>query len=146
MPDAWEPDKLHTKAQETFIHRTSLSGASVLSFEHVQNLPMDKTGQKGYYLTRNGHQQIHTGYLQDAKSMRTGQTPYQHMSNIHPPYIFIRWRPFEVLKMSKTCQWIGPYKKDFTRYRTHSPHGKWTRNACKQTQMDREFYCSLRHC
>ena len=26
---------------------------SVRSFEHVQNLPTDKTGQNGYYLTRN---------------------------------------------------------------------------------------------
>ena len=43
----------------------------------------------------NGHQRIHTGYLQDAERTRTGQTAYKRTSNVHPPDIFIRWRPFE---------------------------------------------------
>ena len=42
------------------------------------------------------------------------QTAYQRISNVHVPYIFIWWRPFEVLNMSKTCQWIGPDKTDIT--------------------------------
>ena len=45
---------------------------------------------------------------------RTGQTTYQRMSNFHPPYIFIRWRPFEVLNMSKTCQRIEQDKTEIT--------------------------------
>ena len=56
----------------------------------------------------NGHQRIHTGYLQDADRMRTRQTTYQRTSNVHPPDIFIRWRPFDVLNMSKTCQQKEP--------------------------------------
>ena len=92
----------------------------------------------------NGHQRIYTGCLQDAERMRTGQTAYQRMGNVHPPYIFIRWRPFEVLNMSKTCQRIGPDKTDITWTRTHSPHDKRTCNASKGTRTDREFYCPLR--
>ena len=66
---------------------------------------------------------------------RTGQAAYQRMSNVHPPYIFISWSPFEVLNMSKTCQRIGPDKTDITWHGTHSPHGEWTRKACKQTRL-----------
>ena len=62
----------------------------------------------------NGHQRIHTGYLQDAERTRTGQTASQRTSNVHPPDIFIRWRPFEVLNMFKTCQRIRPDKTDIT--------------------------------
>ena len=72
---------------------------------------------------------------------RTGQTAYQCINKVHPPYIFIRWRPFEVLNMSKTCQRIGTDKSDSTWNGTHSPHGEQTRNACKRTRQDREFYC-----
>ena len=45
-------------------------------------------------LRSNGHQRIHTGYLQDAERMRTGQTARQPdkphtegISNVHPPDI-----------------------------------------------------------
>ena len=62
----------------------------------------------------NGHKRMHTGYLQDAERTRTGQTAYQRTSNVHPPDIFIRWRPFEVLNMSKTFQRIRPDKTDIT--------------------------------
>ena len=65
-------------------------------------------------LRSNGHKRIHTGYLQDAQRTRTGQTAYQRTSNVHPPDIFIRWRPFEVLNMFKTCQRIRPDKTDIT--------------------------------
>ena len=41
--------------------------ASVRSFEHVQNLPMDKAGQNGYYLTRN----TFTAWGTDKKRMWT---------------------------------------------------------------------------
>ena len=74
---------------------------------------------------------------------RTGKTAYQRTSNVHQPDIFIRWRPFEVLNMSKTCQRIGPDKTDITWHGTHSPHEELTRNACERTRMDREFYCPL---
>ena len=47
-------------------------------------------------LRTTGHQQIHTGYLQDVERTITGQTVYQRTSNDHPPDIFIRWRLFEV--------------------------------------------------
>ena len=30
---------------------------------------------------------------------RTGQTAYQRTNNVHPPDIFIPWRPFEVLNI-----------------------------------------------
>ena len=92
----------------------------------------------------NGHQRIHTGYLQNAEQMRTGQTAYQRTSNVNPPDTFIRWRPFEVLNMFKTCQRIRPDKTDITRHGTHSPHEERTRNACERTRTDREFYCPLR--
>ena len=99
-------------------------------------------------LRSNGHQRIHTGYLQNALRMRTGhrtgQTAYQRMSNAHPLYIFIRWRPFKVLNMYKTCQRIGSDKTDITWHGTLSPHGERTRNACKRTRTDREFCCPLR--
>ena len=98
-------------------------------------------------LRSNGHQRIHTGcgmHENRTNRTRTGQTTYQRMSNVHPPYTFIPWRPFEVLNMSKTCQRIGPYKTDITRHGTHSPHEERTCNACKRTRMDREFYCPLR--
>ena len=75
---------------------------------------------------------------------RTGQTAYQHTSNVHPPDIFILWRLFEVLNMSKTCQQIAPDKTDITWHGRHSPHEQRTRNACEQTWTDREFYCPLR--
>ena len=75
---------------------------------------------------------------------RTGQTAYQRMSNVHPTYILTRWRPFEVLNMSKTCQRIGPDKTDITWHGTHSLHRERTRNACQRTRTDREFYCPLR--
>ena len=91
----------------------------------------------------NGHQRIHTGYLQDAERTRTGQTAYKRTSNVHPPDIFIRWRPFEVLNMFKTCQRIRPDKTDITWHGTHSPHEERTRNACERTRTDREFYCPL---
>ena len=52
----------------------------------------------------NGHQRILTGYIQDAERKRTGRTAYKRTSNVHPPDIFIRWRPLEVLNMFKTCQ------------------------------------------
>ena len=52
-------------------------------------------------LRSNGHKRMHTGYLQDAERTRTGQTAYQRKSNVHPPDIFIRWRPSEVLNVSK---------------------------------------------
>ena len=71
MPNAREPDKPHTNAQVTFIHRTSTGHlypvASVRSFEHVQNLPTDKTGQNGHHLTRNAF----TAWGTDKKRMRT---------------------------------------------------------------------------
>ena len=73
----------------------------------------------------------------------TGQTAYQRMSNVHLPYIFIWWRPFVVLNMSKTCQRIRPDKKNITWQGTYSPHGERTRSACKQTRMDWEFNCPL---
>ena len=92
----------------------------------------------------NGHQRIHTGYLQDAERTRTGQTAYKRTSNVHPPDIFIRWRPFEVLNMFKTCQRIRPDKTDITWHGTHSPHEERTKNACERTRTDREFYCPLR--
>ena len=92
----------------------------------------------------NGHQWINTGYLQDAERTRTGQTAYQRTSNVRPPGIFIRWRPFEVLNMFKTCQRIRPDKTDITWHGTHSPHEERTRNACERTRTDREFYCPLR--
>ena len=82
--------------------------------------------------------------LQDAERTRTGQTAYQRTSNVHPPDISIRWRPFEVLTMFKTCQRIRLDKTDITWHGTHSPHGKRTRNACERTRTDREFYCPLR--
>ena len=63
-------------------------------------------------LRSNGHKRVHTGYLHDAERTRTGQTAHQRTSNVHPPDIFIRWRPFEVLNMSKTCQRIRPDKAD----------------------------------
>ena len=56
MPKAREPGKPHTNAQETFISSTeNLNNpvTSVRSFVHVQNLPIDKTGQNGHYLTQN---------------------------------------------------------------------------------------------
>ena len=93
--------------------------------------PVDDRSQLG----SNGHQRIHTGYLQDAERIRTGQIAYQRMSNVHPPYIFIRWHPFDVLNMSKTCQRIGPDKTDITRHGTHSPHGERTKNSCKRTRI-----------
>ena len=62
----------------------------------------------------NEHKRMHTGYQQDAERTRTGQTAYQRTSTVHPPDIFIRWRPFEVLNMSKTCQRIRPDKTDIT--------------------------------
>ena len=62
----------------------------------------------------NAYQRIHTGYLQDAERMRTGQTAYKRASNVHSPDIFIRWRPFEVLNMFKTCQRIRTDKTDIT--------------------------------
>ena len=65
-------------------------------------------------LRSNGHKRMHTGYLQDAERTRTGQTAYQRTSNVHPPDIFIRWRPYEVLNMSKTCQRIRLDKTDIT--------------------------------
>ena len=82
------------------------------------------------------------------KRTRTWQAAYmyQRMSNVHPPYIFIRWRPFEVLKKSKTCQRIEPKKTDTTWHGTHSPHGERTRNACKRTRMDRESYPTMKNC
>ena len=61
----------------------------------------------------NKHQQIHTRYLQDLERTRNGQTPYQLTSNVHPPDIFIRWRPIEFLNMPKTCQLVVPDKTDF---------------------------------
>ena len=48
-----EPDTPHTNGWVTFTHRTYLSGGVGRSFEQVQNLPTDKTGQNGYHLTRN---------------------------------------------------------------------------------------------
>ena len=51
----------------TFIHRTYLSGGVVRSFEHVQNLPTDRTGQNGYHLTRNAF----TAWGTDKKRMQT---------------------------------------------------------------------------
>ena len=86
------------------------------------------------YLRSNGHQRIHTGYLQDAERTRTGQTAYQRTSNVHPPDIFIRWRPFEVLNMFKTCKRIRPDKTDIT---WHGTHEERTRNACERTRTDR---------
>ena len=65
-------------------------------------------------LRSNGDQRICTGYLPDAERMRTGQTAYQRTSNVHPPDIIIRWRPFEVLNMSKTCERTRPDKTDIT--------------------------------
>ena len=55
MHGAREPEKPHTNAQVTFIHRTYISGGirfQVLNIL-VQNLPKDKTRLNGYYLTRN---------------------------------------------------------------------------------------------
>ena len=77
---------------------------------------------------------------------RTGQTAHQRTSNLHPPDILIRWRPFEVLNMSKTCQWIGPDKTDITWHGMHSLHDERTRNACERTWTDREFCCPLCVC
>ena len=64
------------------------------------------------------------------------------MSNVHPPYIFIRWRPFEVLKKSKTCQPIEPKKRippDTERIHrmgsgqeTHANGHEWTENHTQQ--------------
>ena len=48
------------------------------------------------------------------QTAQTGQTAYQRMSNVHPPYIFMQWHLIEILNMSKTCQWIGPDKMDNT--------------------------------
>ena len=79
----------------------------------------------------NGHQGIHTGYLQDAERMRTGQSAYQRTSNVRPQDIFIRWRLFEVWNMFKTCQRIRPDKTDINWHGTHSPHEQRTRNAGK---------------
>ena len=75
-------------------------------------------------LRSNRHQQIHTGYIQDAEHMRTGQTAQEldkYHTNIRAK-IFILRRQFEVLNMSKTCQQIGPDKADITCYGTHSSH------------------------
>ena len=97
-------------------------------------------------LRSNGHQRIPTGcqtHENRTNRTRTGQTVYQRTSNVHPPYIFIRWSPFEILNMSKTCQRIRPDKTDLTLHATHSPHGDRT-NSCKRTRTDREFYCPLR--
>ena len=96
----------------------------------------------------NGHQRIHIGYLQDAERMRTGkptrtgQTAYQRTSNVHPPDIFIQWRPFEVLDMYKNCQRIGPDKTDITWHVTHSRHEERTRHACKRTENFTVRYAS----
>ena len=56
------------------------------------------------------------------KCIKTGQTAYQRMSNVYPPCIFIWWRLFKVLNISKTCQWIGPDKTDITWHGMHSTH------------------------
>ena len=54
-------------------------------------------------LRSNGHQRVHTGYLQEAERMRTGQTARE------------------------------PGKPHTNCHGTHSPHCEWTRNACKRT-------------
>ena len=50
-------DAERTRTGQTAYKRTSNGHhypvASVRSFEHVQNLPTDKTGQNGHHLTRN---------------------------------------------------------------------------------------------
>ena len=94
-------------------------------------------------LLSNGHQRIHSRYLQDAERTRTGQTAYQPTSNVHPPDIFIRWRPFKVLNMFKTCQRIRPDKTDINRHGTHSTHEERTRNACEQTENFTARYVSI---
>ena len=75
--------------------------------------------------------------------IRTGQTAYQRMGNVHSPFIYIWWRPFEVLNMSKTFQRIAPDKMDITWHGAHSQHEERTRNAYKRTGTDRKFYCLL---
>ena len=87
----------------------------------------------------NGHQGMHTGYLQDNERMITRQNarepdkPHTHRtSNVHPPDIFIGWRPFEVLNMSRTCKRIGLTKHYLTR------------NTFEQSQTDRRLFCPLR--
>ena len=97
-------------------------------------------------LRSNGYQRIHTGYLKDAERMRTRQTtrvPDKPHTNARVTFIhrtlFIRWRPFEVLNISKTCRRIWLDKTDITWHVTHSPHGERTRNACKGTQHTETF-------
>ena len=72
---------------------------------------------------------MHTGYLQDAERTRTGQTVYQHTSNVHPPDSFIRWRLFEVLNMSRTCQRIRPERTSPDTERIHRMRNGQKTNA-----------------
>ena len=83
IPDARELDKPHTtcNAQETFIHRTSLSGGVCSNFEHVQNLPTDKTGQNGYYLTHN----TFTSWGTDKKLMWTDTNGQRILLSVTSP-------------------------------------------------------------
>ena len=46
--------------------------------------------------------------------------------------------------MFKTCQLIKPDKTGINWHRKHSPHDERTRNTCKWTRTDREYYCPLR--
>ena len=58
------------------------------------------------------------------KCTKNGQTAYQWMSNVYPPCVFIRWRLFKVLNMSRTCQRIGQDKTDITWHGMYSTHGE----------------------
>ena len=90
-------------------------------------------------LRANEHQRINTGYLQDAKLLKTGQTANKCTSNVHPLDIFIWCHPFKVFKMSKSCQWIRPDKTDITSHGTHSPHEERTRMHANRHERTENF-------
>ena len=92
----------------------SLSGTRPFNMRYSSVLTVTCPVVDRSQLRTNGHKLMHTRYLHDAERTRTGQTAYQRTSNVYPPGIFIRWHPFEVLNMSKTCQRIRPDKTDIT--------------------------------
>ena len=82
---AHEPDKPHTKAWVTFIHRTYLSGDARSKFWIVQNLPTDtcRTGQNGYRLTRNAF----TAWRTNKKRMQTDTNGQRILLSVTRPLV-----------------------------------------------------------
>ena len=79
------------------------------------------------------------GYIQDAEGIRTGQTAYQPMSNVHPPYIFIRWHPL-CPKLADGYDQTKRISPDTERIHRMVNGQEMYANL---TGTDREFYCPL---